>query len=389
MAKGKKKRAERRAAAAAAPAPSQTSSAAAAPQPLRSASPSSLSVLARRLRREAAIEEANREHLRMIRTALQERERLNESKREHRVETLRMSKLVDKDRLVADVYKRRTTNLRKLSNRRQIAESKLYNPKQTRNVIRDYTNFASNVYAPVKRLGATMPSQQTLIAHHEADMSLNSLSNLEHSLPSRLVSMSIPEPVVSMKRKELKPINTKMRKEQSIRMHLERTARSLALNDDTMKSDFVFENTRKSGEDEIDDEDDVDDEIVELSNTKTVEHVEVVERPPTPDINDENDADEMEGTAHAITILQKLLRGRAVQNIMYEGVNENRDLIAELRHEDDRVESSMNSGNNSNEDEEDVQWQHNEVIQSTREKLVGEIMSSAVESLTGSKKLGL
>ena len=40
-------------------------------------------------------------------------------------------------------------------------------------------------------------------------------------------------------------------------------------------------------------------------------------------------------------------------------------------------------------DEEDVQWQHNEVIQSTREKLVGEIMSSAVESLTGSKKLGL
>ena len=74
---------------------------------------------------------------------------------------------------------------------------------------------------------------------------------------------------------------------------------------------------------------------------------------------------------------------------MYEGVNENRDLIAELRHEDDRVESSLNSGNNSNEDEEDVQWQHNEVIQSTREKLVGEIMSSAVESLTGSKKLGL
>jgi len=97
-------------------------------------------------RKEAEIEEANREHLRMIRNALQERERLNESKRQHRVETLKMSKLLEKDRLVAEVYKKRTTNLRKLSNKRQISESKLYNPKQTRNVIRDYTNFGSNVY---------------------------------------------------------------------------------------------------------------------------------------------------------------------------------------------------------------------------------------------------
>ena len=104
------------------------------------------------------------------------------------------------------------------------------------------------------------------------------------------------------------------------------------------------------------------------------------------DINDENDdeneADEAERTAHAITILQKLLRGRAVQNIMYEGVSENRDLIAELRHEDDRVESvGISSSSKNDEDEVDVQWQHNEVIQSTREKLVGEILSSAVESL--------
>eukprot|EP00938_MAST-03A_sp_MAST-3A-sp1_P007406 g7406.t1 len=353
-------------------------------------------------RREAAIEEANREHLRMIRNALEERERLNESKREHRVDTLRMSKLVEKDRLVSEVYKKRTTKLRKLSNRRQISESKLYNPKQTRNVIRDYTNYGSNVYAPIKRLGATMPSQQTLIAHHEADMSLNSLSELEHSLPNKLVSMSIPEPIVSMKRKELRPINTKMRKEQSIRMHLERTARSLAVNDDTIKSEFVFETTKNEDEADDDDEEEDDDEIV--VSTKTTERADAedlaLQRPPTPDINDENDdeneAYEAERTAHAITILQKLLRGRAVQNIMHEGVSENRDLIAELRHEDDRIEESVGISSSSSckndDDEEDLQWQHNEVIQSTREKLVGEIVSSAVESLKGgvnSSGLGL
>ena len=174
-------------------------------------------------------------------------------------------------------------------------------------------------------------------------------------------------------------------------MHLERTARSLAVNDDTIKSEFVFESTKN--EDEADD--DEEDEIV--VSTKTTERAAedlALQRPPTPDINDENDdeneADEAERTAHAITILQKLLRGRAVQNIMYEGVSENRDLIAELRHEDDRVESvGISSSSKNDEDEEDVQWQHNEVIQSTREKLVGEIVSSAVESLKGGSISGL
>jgi hypothetical protein len=209
--------------------------------------------------------------------------------------------------------------------------------------------------------------------------------------------MSIPEPIVSMKRKELRPINTKMRKEQSIRMHLERTARSLAVNDDTIKSEFVFESTKN--DDEVD-EDEEDEIVVSTKTTERAAEDLALQRPPTPDINDENDdeneADEAERTAHAITILQKLLRGRAVQNIMYEGVSENRDLIAELRHEDDRIEESVGISSSSSckndDDEEDLQWQHNEVIQSTREKLVGEIVSSAVESLKGgvnSSGLGL
>ncbi len=339
-------------------------------------------------RREAEIEEANREHLRMIRNALDERESLNESRRQHRVETLRMSKLLEKDRLVSEVCKMRNTNLRKLSTKRQIAESKLYNPKQKRNVIRDYTNFASNVYAPIKRLGATMPSQQHLISNHKADFSLNSLRGLEHTLPRKIKSMDIPEPVnFSTTRNDFRPMNTKMRKENNIRMHLERTARSLNNNEN---DDTITTWSRK--EDEEDEEEDVLEDTISSSKKKEKEKEAKTMtnsssrrvRPPTPDVDEEfkDDDGDDEMTTHAITILQKLLRGRAVQNIMHEGVNQNRDLILELRHEDDYEEEEDDDSSKKKDDEDHVEWQQNEVIQSTREKLIGEIVSSTLGYIT-------
>jgi hypothetical protein len=44
-----------------------------------------------------------------------------------------------------------------------------------------------------------------------------------------------------------------------------------------------------------------------------------VVRPPTPSFDDEDESDGEEDVQRAVLLLQKLVRGRAVQNVMFEG----------------------------------------------------------------------
>jgi len=62
-----------------------------------------------------------------------------------------------------------------------------------------------------------------------------------------------------------------------------------------------------------------------------------IERPPTPEATPQEGSDEVEG---AILLLQRLLRGRAVQNMMYQGKERRLDLIEELRSEEGGAEDA-------------------------------------------------
>ena len=53
------------------------------------------------------------------------------------------------------------------------------------------------------------------------------------------------------------------------------------------------------------------------------------ERPPTPDVGDFDE--EEDSKRCAVVLLQQLLRGRAVQNEMFDGKEKREDLIKELR----------------------------------------------------------
>jgi len=59
-------------------------------------------------------------------------------------------------------------------------------------------------------------------------------------------------------------------------------------------------------------------------------------RPPTPvhlgsRITNENDYELMDSKQRSVILLQRLMRGRAYQNMMFEGKEKRLDLIAELR----------------------------------------------------------
>ncbi len=56
-------------------------------------------------------------------------------------------------------------------------------------------------------------------------------------------------------------------------------------------------------------------------------------RPPTPTFDGEDESEGEDTLQGAVLLLQKLVRGRAVQNVMFEGKERRKELIDELRVE--------------------------------------------------------
>jgi len=105
-----------------------------------------------------------------------------------------------------------------------------------------------------------------------------------------------------------------------------------------------------------------------------------IERPPTPVAKDMTHEEELE--PHVL-LLQRLLRGRSVQNMMYEGRRRRKDLIEELK-----LQEKMNSSAAAmmeDEDErrvevEDPEVREERLKQTTFDTIAGEMVSSLLES---------
>jgi len=105
--------------------------------------------------------------------------------------------------------------------------------------------------------------------------------------------------------------------------------------------------------------------------------VKPLERPPTPQTEPPEVDDDIENAA---VLLQRLIRGRAVQNMMFEGKERRLELIQELRAE---PEIGLEAGENGRATEEEVQQlEHNEMLVSTStEALQAELVSHTLDFL--------
>jgi len=333
-------------------------------------------------RREMHFENENRRRLDLIRSALIQREKTRSLRETARVDLLKEKKMGEKNRFANYVHQRRITNVRKTMTAREDAQHKMFHPRNSRDVIDDYTNYASSVYAPIKRDGLAQSSSRGVAAvvldDSSSAKSLRILADLEDSLPSSLTSMKIPSPRLH---KHLPPINTEQRKARIIQTHLDRTAKLL--------EDEISGKSKDKKESNL---------LSSVSSSSASPPVAVhtpkkkkILRPPTPEVTlDEANESEQKVRA-AICLIQRLLRGRAVQNMMYEARERQRNLIRELRYD----EGDENLRDNEN-DKEHSDWQRSEVIESTRDKMVGEVLASTLATLargdmtdTSSKREGL
>uniref|UniRef100_A0A8C7FN77 Cilia- and flagella-associated protein 91 n=1 Tax=Oncorhynchus kisutch TaxID=8019 RepID=A0A8C7FN77_ONCKI len=183
--------------------------------------------------------------------------------------------------------------MRKLTAKRKNVEGKL----KRRDIIKDYSNYSSQTYAPLSRIGLfpDRHSQRNMVKSRYLDI-YEGLLELEAGLPVSVTEPCIKAPVPKVSkgfvkrsaRREMELMKTHQAlKEEKTRVEEKKTLR------------FLFK-TEKS-----------------------------VPRPQTPVVDEPPEGDEERELA--VIYLQKLLRGRSIQNQMFEGKEKRLELIQELR----------------------------------------------------------
>jgi len=252
--------------------------------------------------REEQILELQQEKLGVFDAGLRKRAAARESHWDERIEHMRQIKLTEKDKEISQIQRRRIKALRKLSEARKHVEAN----KDPRDVVSEYAEYGSEVYAPLTRNGfITRDKMAHLYETRPAQLqSLDGLLELEASLPAKLL-----EPSHVKRPMKERPKDYAERKEHKMFAQLERT-------DAALKAAKQARPSEKEQKDAL---------LAAYRDTKPVE------RPPTPQVMPPEHQEQVEV---ACILLQRLLRGRAVQNLMYEGKERRLELIRELRVEE-------------------------------------------------------
>jgi len=182
-----------------------------------------------------------------------------------------------------------------------------------RDVIAEYADFTSQVYAPLARHGHVPDSNTARIEVQPADLTtFPGLVQLEQSLPAHVLRAADKHP---------KEMTKKTKSSYQVRKDLE-MATALKTAMDGIKKELQQPDEAKDG----------------ASSTATaggmkkihVRNILGIDRPETPRMKDDVLPEEEEQEA-AVLLLQRIIRGRAYQNLMFEGKEKRLDLINELR----------------------------------------------------------
>uniref|UniRef100_K3X4B1 Cilia- and flagella-associated protein 91 n=1 Tax=Globisporangium ultimum (strain ATCC 200006 / CBS 805.95 / DAOM BR144) TaxID=431595 RepID=K3X4B1_GLOUD len=306
--------------------------------------------------REAEIDQLHAQRIALLQQALVERDKENEFLAEQRVEALRAKLVHEKENAIERIQQERVTALRKLTKKRQ--HGLLASPsKAKRDIIQEYTDFGSKVYAPVTRNGKSgkVDILEVGIGKQQYKQ-IESLIELEAAVPPRmLLSSKLKPPEKSVR-------TAKERKQAAIEAHL------LKMESIIKKSKETIEDASPSSS-----HGSMSSPTPMRSRHSSLHQAQVMTRPPTPDYALPSDEDD--SMADAVRLLQKLIRGRAVQNMMFEGKERRAELIQELRASDEAYKQ----------DQLDKQLldvvDDNKVASATLAKAEGEVISDMLDFL--------
>jgi hypothetical protein len=297
-------------------------------------------------KRENDIKHIQDERLQLLQTALYDREKENEERTAQRIEEIRLKKTEHKDRALAKIGRKRIKLLRKMFKARKSNDQTSIH----RDIIEEYANFGSEVYAPITRKGLSLDKLSNKYeVQPEALTTYSGLRELTDTLPE-----SVLKTTVDIKAELKKAIKKNTRKEAQHKTALE-------------KARAAIEAARTKPGRSADRKDAGDGRASAADDFF---------RPDTPKV-DERQNEMQDERENAIVLLQRMLRGRAVQNFMFEGKEKRLDLIAELRRTGEIEQLSENE-------------QEKALIQAYRERLMdsmadgvqGSLVSEALDSLS-------
>ncbi|KAM7322104.1 hypothetical protein ACRRTK_018945 [Alexandromys fortis] len=258
--------------------------------------------------REGEIEKLQDLRLEVLKQLLRRREE-NQNEQDMKHLNAQWWKLQEaKEAKVAQIQHTHVSNIRKLLRKGKNIEGKL----QRRDIIKEYSDFASQVYGPLSRLGRFPDnnSEDFVVRNHYLN-TYEGLVELESCLPDFVTQPRIKAPkpkIITTKAGFLK---------RAARMDYELAEVHKALLD---KKNKVLDGKKP---------------LRFLQKNPTPQA-----RLPTPTL--EMHSSEEGEKEMAVIYLQKLLRGRVVQNMMFEGKEKRLELIMELRtshalQEDDKL----------------------------------------------------
>ena len=281
--------------------------------------------------RELEIAKLQEERLDVLKRAIDAREEESERTAAERLERLRGGRLAEKQRAFAAIQQRRVKQLRKLgASRKAVFES-----SDAKTLVDDYATFSSNVYAPITREGKfpdTKPQGQEIDPKPFEPTTYRGILELEASMPA---SATQPTTVTADDKKKKKSGDAyKERKDAALRAELDQVSNTL----EDAKSfaegkrgvgacwpqPLASENEEATLQATM--------AATGGKGTTRLRPTRRAERPETPALSApmENTA----GQHRAIVLLQRLLRGRATQNEMFEGKERRIELIRELQFDD-------------------------------------------------------
>ncbi|XP_072441404.1 cilia- and flagella-associated protein 91 [Chiloscyllium punctatum] len=246
--------------------------------------------------REQEIEKLQEIRLDVLMKLLSQREAKQQEMNVKRVDSI-WSKLQQKKGVaIKKIRLKHIKEIRKLTAKRRNVEGKL----ERRNCIQDYANYGSQVYAPVSRNGR-FPDQnaECFIVKSHFLSTLNGILELEETLPD-----FVTQPRIRIQRPK------KTTKDGTLNYAARREMELAKIHKAIREAKFKGAQPEKP-----------------LRFLFKI--LKPVRRPPTPTVEQPPEGEEERYLA--IIYLQKLIRGRTVQNMMFEGKEKRIELIQELR----------------------------------------------------------
>mmetsp|Transcript_25108 Transcript_25108/g.78157 ORF Transcript_25108/g.78157 Transcript_25108/m.78157 type:complete len:705 (+) Transcript_25108:91-2205(+) len=306
--------------------------------------------------RERQIKELQERRLALLRDALLERDTRREGAQVDKVERMRQKKEEERDRKLAALQRQRTKVLRKMQKERQNAEK----TSTKRDVISEYADCASQVYAPLARHGHVPDSKTAKIEVQPADLAtFPGLVQLERSLPPGLLRAADRHPkdmgkVVTssyQKRKDLEITTALKTAMDGIKKELQQPSEA-----ETLKGGEVAGST--------------------AGGLKKFNVRNILDRPDSPRLKEDVLPEEEEQEA-AVLLLQRIIRGRAYQNRMFEGKEKRLDLINELRAAERYAETATTV-----EEKRYIDQLRDKAFEGVLESIQGSVISQTLDQLS-------